>query len=200
MRAHRTITPSVLYFGTPVAVVSSSNADGSTNLAPISSFWALGNLLVIGLGATGHTAANLRQRPQLVLNLPEEHQWEPIERLGRLTGAHPVPADKPADTRHAADKFAAAGWSPLAATTVAPARVAELAVHLEARVTALHEETGGLAVAHARCSAVHVDAPLTVAGTSHVDPLAWRPLIYSFRHYFALGRRRGIAGRAETQH
>jgi flavin reductase (DIM6/NTAB) family NADH-FMN oxidoreductase RutF len=36
----RTIEPKILYFGTPVALVSSINEDGSTNLAPISSCWA----------------------------------------------------------------------------------------------------------------------------------------------------------------
>ena len=38
-----TIEPKILYFGTPVALVSSVNEDGSIEiLAPISSFWALG--------------------------------------------------------------------------------------------------------------------------------------------------------------
>jgi hypothetical protein len=32
----RTIEPKILYFGTPVALVSSLNEDGTTNLAPIS--------------------------------------------------------------------------------------------------------------------------------------------------------------------
>jgi flavin reductase (DIM6/NTAB) family NADH-FMN oxidoreductase RutF len=30
----RTIEPKILYFGTPVALISSLNEDGSTNLAP----------------------------------------------------------------------------------------------------------------------------------------------------------------------
>ena len=37
-----TIAPKILYFGTPVALISSVNEDESSNLAPISSFWALG--------------------------------------------------------------------------------------------------------------------------------------------------------------
>lgn len=32
---------SSLYFGTPVAILSSQNPDGSTNLSPISSWWIL---------------------------------------------------------------------------------------------------------------------------------------------------------------
>ena len=44
-----TIDPKILYFGTPVALVSSLNEDGTTDLAPISSFWALGWTLILGL-------------------------------------------------------------------------------------------------------------------------------------------------------
>jgi hypothetical protein len=44
-----TIQPKILYFGTPVALVSSMNRDGSPNLAPISSFWALGWTITLGL-------------------------------------------------------------------------------------------------------------------------------------------------------
>ena len=40
---HVAISPEILYFGTPVAVISSLNADGTTNLAAMSSFWALGD-------------------------------------------------------------------------------------------------------------------------------------------------------------
>jgi flavin reductase (DIM6/NTAB) family NADH-FMN oxidoreductase RutF len=41
-RVHRTMDPVILYFGTPVALVSSTNEDGSPNLAPMSSAWWLG--------------------------------------------------------------------------------------------------------------------------------------------------------------
>ncbi len=34
---HRVSEPAILYFGTPVVLVSTLNADGSPNLAPISS-------------------------------------------------------------------------------------------------------------------------------------------------------------------
>ncbi|WP_198948810.1 hypothetical protein [Rubrivirga sp. SAORIC476] len=35
----RTLDPTILYLGTPVVLVSTRNADGSANLAPISSSW-----------------------------------------------------------------------------------------------------------------------------------------------------------------
>ena len=37
---HQSIEPAILYFGTPVVLVSTLNEDGSANLAPMSSaFW-----------------------------------------------------------------------------------------------------------------------------------------------------------------
>ncbi len=47
--AFSTISPKILYFGTPVALISSINEDASPNLAPISSFWALGWTMTLGL-------------------------------------------------------------------------------------------------------------------------------------------------------
>lgn len=45
---HLTITPSNLYFGTPVVLMSTENDDGSANLTPMSSAWALGQVVVLG--------------------------------------------------------------------------------------------------------------------------------------------------------
>jgi flavin reductase (DIM6/NTAB) family NADH-FMN oxidoreductase RutF len=39
-REFRTMEPKILYFGAPVDLVSSLNEGGTTDLAPISSFWA----------------------------------------------------------------------------------------------------------------------------------------------------------------
>ena len=47
---HKTIEPTILYFGTPVALVSTMNADGTPNLAPMSSAWWLGWSCMLGLG------------------------------------------------------------------------------------------------------------------------------------------------------
>jgi hypothetical protein len=59
-RNFATIEPRILYFGTPVALISSLNEDGSTNLAPMSSFWALGWTLMLGLLDETKTAENFR--------------------------------------------------------------------------------------------------------------------------------------------
>ena len=67
---HLTIEPSILYVGTPVALLSTVNDDETFNLAPMSSAWSLGDVVVLGVGASGQTAGNLRQRPELVINFP----------------------------------------------------------------------------------------------------------------------------------
>lgn len=74
------ISPEILYFGTPVAVISSLNSDGTTNLAAMSSFWALGDRLVLGLTRFGQTWANLERRPECVLNMPSPREWQHVER------------------------------------------------------------------------------------------------------------------------
>jgi hypothetical protein len=35
-------------------------------------------------------------------------------------------------------------------------------------------------------------------GTQHIDPVAWSPLIYNFRHYFGLGPELGHSFRSQT--
>ncbi|MFI8933382.1 flavin reductase family protein, partial [Streptomyces sp. NPDC053474] len=35
-------------------------------------------------------------------------------------------------------------------------------------------------------------------GTDHIDPAAWSPLIYNFRHYFGLGPELGHSHRTQT--
>jgi flavin reductase (DIM6/NTAB) family NADH-FMN oxidoreductase RutF len=82
----RTIEPKILYFGTPVALISSVNEDGSTNLAPMSSFWALGWTLVLGLLDETKTAENFERHPECVVNLPSPDMWRDVEKLAPLTG------------------------------------------------------------------------------------------------------------------
>src|SRR5437016_7801839 len=45
---HKTIEPTILYFGTPVALISTLNQDGTPNLAPMSSAWWLGWSCMLG--------------------------------------------------------------------------------------------------------------------------------------------------------
>jgi flavin reductase (DIM6/NTAB) family NADH-FMN oxidoreductase RutF len=56
---HQIIDPGVLYFATPVVLISSLNEDDSPNLAPMSSAWWLGRRCLLGLGARSKTPQNI---------------------------------------------------------------------------------------------------------------------------------------------
>lgn len=198
---HVTITPSILYFGTPVVLVSSENADGTFNLAPMSSAWALGQMIVLGLGADGQTARNLRSRGDLVINVPAPAQWEAVERLAPLTGRSPVPERKRGAFRFEPEKFAAAGLRPEPSELVRPPRVAECPLQLEARAADVSDGVGAeFLIVQAAVLRVHAAPGIVVPGTQYVDPRRWSPLIYNFRHYFGLGTELGFTFRSQTPH
>lgn len=194
-----TITPTILYFGTPVVLLTTENENGSVNLAPMSSAWALGQVIVLGLGADGQTARNIRGRGDLVINVPAPSQWEAVERLAPLTGRSPVPERKRGAFRFEPAKFAAAGLRPEPSELVMPPRVAECPLQMEARAADVRPGvTGDFLVVQAQVLRVHADPRIMVPGTQHVDPSRWSPLIYNFRHYFGLGEELGHTFRSET--
>ena len=188
----KTIEPKILYFGTPVALISSLNEDGSTNVAPMSSFWALGWTLMLGLLDETKTAENMARHGECVVNLPSPEMWQAVEKLAPLTGKNPVPELKAKQFRFEADKFAAAGLMQMASEVVQPMRVKECPVQMEARVTKLHrmqgerlKKVGGGWAAEVEIVRVHVASEL-VMEDKYIDPAKWSPLIYNFRHYFRL--------------
>jgi flavin reductase (DIM6/NTAB) family NADH-FMN oxidoreductase RutF len=189
-RSHRVVEPKVIYPGTPVALLSTCNPDGTPNLAPMSSFWALGWSAMLGLGLGGQTCANLRRTGECVINLVDAPLWEAVERLAPLTGRNPPPPHVLAyDGRYVADKFAAAGLTPVPSDVVAPPRVGECSLQLEARVLSLEPLRGesDCAAVEARVLRVHAAAAIVTANGRHIDPARWQPLLYNFRRYFGLG-------------
>ena len=102
--------PPILYLGTPVVLISTTNEDGSPNLAPMSSAFWLGWRCVLGLGARGKTAANLVRTGECVLNLPSQDQVAAVNRLALTTGSNPVPDYKQKrGYRYVRDKFGISG-------------------------------------------------------------------------------------------
>ncbi|MGV9349300.1 flavin reductase family protein [Streptomyces spiralis] len=196
---HITVEPRILYFGTPVVLLSTENEDESFNLAPMSSAWALGQVVVLGLGASGQTGHNLASRPEMVINLPSPHQWAAVERLAPLSGRDPLPDHKKDAFRFERDKFDAAGLHPEPSHVVRPPRVAECPLQLEARAVRVQPDTANdFLVVEARVLKVHADSSIVIPGTQHIDPTAWSPLVYNFRHYFGLGPELGHTFRSET--
>lgn len=193
------IAPSILYFGTPVVLLSTENDDGSANLAPMSSAWALGQTIVLGLGGEGQTGFNLMRRPDVVISVPGPHLWREVERLAGVTGRFPVPETKPAGCRFVKDKFGEAGLTPLASEVVRPPRVAECGLQFEARALRTQSDVAKeFLIVEAEVLKVHADPEIVVEGTDHVDPGVWKPLIYNFRHYFGLGEELGRSYRSQT--
>lgn len=196
-----TLTPSILYFGTPVALISTRNADGQTNLSVISSAWALGDRVVLGLGSGGQALVNLVRELECVINLPSSELWVQVERLGPTTGREDVPEYKQRmGYEYEQDKFRRAGFTRLASETVRPSRVRECPLQFEARVAAIHAPGGGeedFRIVETQVTRVHVHRSLVIEGTNHIDTTRWSPLLYVFRHYFGTGNELGRNFRAE---
>ncbi|GAA1725428.1 flavin reductase family protein [Nonomuraea bangladeshensis] len=188
---HVRIEPNILYFGTPVVLISTLNEDGTPNLAPMSSAFWLGWRGLLGLGARARTAQNLLRARECVLNLPSDALAPAVDRLALTTGSDPVPERKwERGYRHVADKFGRAGLTPVPSETVGPPRAAECPVAMEAVVEAVHPigEDGGTLAFEVRVQRVWAHEGIRLAGTDdHIDPDAWRPLIMSFQKLYGLG-------------
>lgn len=192
----RPANPSILYFGTPVILVSTRNADATFNIAPLSSVFWLGWRCVIGVAATSKTTENILRERECVVNMPSQDMVEHIDRLALTTGADPVPETKARRGYvHHADKFARAGLTPAPAGTVRAPRIAECPAQFEARLVSprrLGEGEADMAGApflfELRVTRVWLDDAILMDGASdRVDPLKWRPLLMSFQRFFGLG-------------
>lgn len=200
MRSHVTIHPKILYYGAPVVLLSTENSDGSTNISPISSSWALGHFVILGLGMGSQGLENLKQRPECVINLADASMWRQVEALASLTGRDPVPPYKQElGFRYEKDKFAAGAFTPVASVSVQPDRIGECALQLEAVVRQIRipEYAESFAIVETEVLQVHADEQIVI-GDRYVNPSAWNPLMYNFRHYFGLGEELGKTYRSET--
>jgi flavin reductase (DIM6/NTAB) family NADH-FMN oxidoreductase RutF len=81
-------------------------------LAPISSFWALGWTLLLGLLTETKTAENVERHRECVLNLPSPEMWRHVEKLAPLTGKNPVPGLKAGTFHYEPRKFGVAELTP----------------------------------------------------------------------------------------
>lgn len=192
------IQPKILYYGTPVVLLTTLNEDKTSNITPMSSAWALGNRIILGLGEGGKGLENLLRHGECVVNLPDSSLWESVELLAPLTGKTPIPEYKKGVFRYEKDKFAAAGLTPVKSTQVEPDRIAECPIQIEATVKEIRivGEQVRFGIIEVEALVVHVHDRIVI-GTNHVDPALWNPLIYNFRHYFGLGDELGKTFRAE---
>lgn len=193
---HKPVEPAILYFGTPVVLISTVNGDGTYNLAPMSSAFWLGWRCALGLAADSQTSQNMRRTGECVLNLPSAAQAAAVDRLALTTGSDPVPPRKLSrGYRYEPGKFEISGLTPVPSETVAPPRVLQCPVQLEATVAAVHgiadddeRQRGRILCIEVRVQRVHAEQSILLTGhDNRIDPDKWRPLIMSFQQFYGLG-------------
>ncbi|KIL40949.1 flavin reductase [Gordoniibacillus kamchatkensis] len=188
---HRVVTPKILYFGTPVVLISTLNEDGTANLAPMSSAWWLNQSCMLGMSEKSQTVRNMARERQCVLNLPSANLADAVDRLALLTGRNPVPDTKAQlGYRYEPDKFGTAGLSPEPSHFVKPPRAKECPVQLEALVEQIHAfgQPSSLTAIEVSIVRVHVDERILMDGeANYIDPEKWNPLIMNFCEFFGLG-------------
>ncbi|MCI0713044.1 MAG: flavin reductase family protein [Chloroflexi bacterium] len=191
---HRAVEPKILYFGTPVVLISTLNEDGSPNLAPMSSAWWLGWSCMLGMSTRSKTVNNLRRKGECVLNLPSADLVDVVDRLALTTGSNPVPEYKQKMSyRYEPNKFEIAGVTPIASDMVQPPRVYECPVQLEAKVIEIHpfgSADSHLAGIEVQILRVHIEESLMVPHKNdYVDPDKWQPLIMNFCEFYGLSEK-----------
>lgn len=192
---HRTIEPSILYFGTPIVLISTINDDGTYNVAPMSSVFWLAWHCMLGLATSSKTTQNMVRTGECVLNLASVNEVAAVNRLALTTGSYPVPESKKRrGYRFERDKFGLAGLTSVASDVVSAPRVRECPVQLEAIVEAVHgmaendsAERGRFVGIEVRIVRVHAEeGVLASGGRDHIDPDKWRPLMMSFQKLYGL--------------
>jgi flavin reductase (DIM6/NTAB) family NADH-FMN oxidoreductase RutF len=195
--SHSIISPGILYWGTPIVLVSSENEDGSHNIAPISSAFWLGHRCMLGFGVGSQTPNNIFARKQCVLNLPNgsEAMANRINAIARTTGTYPVPAWKlAAGYRHVKDKWAEASFTPQPSNFVRPARIKECPVQMECEFVSSHalmqdlpDRNGALVTIEVKVLRVHVLESIRMdKHPNRVNPDKWNPMIMNFQELYAV--------------
>ena len=188
---HKVIEPKALYFGTPVVLISSLNEDGTTNLAPMSSAWWLGQTCMLGMSMFSKTVENLKNFPECVLNLPDPALVQNVNKLALLTGKNPVPDyKKKMGYIYEPSKFDIAGLTPIQSQVVTPLRAHECPVQLEGsveKISKLTDREPHIATIAVRIVKVHIKEDMLVPGTkNYIDTDKWSPLIMNFCEYYGL--------------
>jgi flavin reductase (DIM6/NTAB) family NADH-FMN oxidoreductase RutF len=98
---HMVVEPSLLYFGTPVVLISTLNQADLSMLHPCYRHGGSVGTACWGLGHDAQTTRNLLREKECVLNLAGTANVDAVDRLARLTGASPLtPWKEAAGYRH----------------------------------------------------------------------------------------------------
>ncbi|EEQ90018.2 uncharacterized protein BDCG_05138 [Blastomyces dermatitidis ER-3] len=201
---HHQISPAILYWGTPVVLITSENTDGTSNIAPMSSAWWLGDRCMIGLSSGAHTSKNILRTKQCVLNLPSEDMTAHVNALARTTGANPTSAWKASvGYRYVKDKFAHAKLTPQPSELVVPCRILECPVQMEAELVKVNEmmgdlpeRKGSILAMELKILRVYVEDDLRLGGyANRIDSEKWQPLIMCFSEFYGMGKHKLVPSR-----
>jgi len=180
----------VLYFGTPVVLITTRNEDGTPNIAPMSSAWWLNGNAVLGLGNSAQTAINIAREGELVLNLPSSDMVGYVDRIAMTTGRRDMPEYKSEmGYQYVPDKFGLAGLTEQGSELISPPRILECPIQMECRLTEAHAVggQGHITAFEVEVLRAHVEERLVIPGTHYIDPVAWDPLIMKFCEFFGGG-------------
>ena len=199
-RTHVVTDPAILYFGTPVVLLSTVNPDGSPNLAPISSVFWLGHQAMLGINRNSQSWANLDRTGEVAVALPSVHQVDAVNRLALTTGRDPLSErQQRRGYRHVADKFAVSGLPPVPADLIEPPLVADCPVVMECTVDHMDPDHARIPAAEVTVRRVHASPEVLMADRpNRIDPDRWRPLIMSFQHFYGLADGRLVPSRLAT--
>lgn len=189
------IEPSIMYFGTPVVLISTLNEDGTTNIAPISSAWWLGWSCMIGLDGTSKSTENLKRNGCCILNLASGDLAGKTNNLALLTGSKEIPIHKRLlGYKYSKDKFFDSGFTPIKEGSEKISRINECKIQLDAGVENIREfakSDDRMAIPtyaiELRITRVRGSPEILLNGNKNkIDPNKWNPLIMSFRRMYSL--------------
>ncbi|KAI1305535.1 hypothetical protein F5Y03DRAFT_154335 [Xylaria venustula] len=193
---HTIISPAILYWGTPVVLITSENEDGTSNIAPMSSAWWLGHSCVLGLAADSKTTQNILRTNECVLNLASDDMAGYVNKIACTTGSDPINEFRTGlGYETVKDKWARGGFHSQPSSFVSPLRIAECPVQMECQVVQVNglrkdlpDRSGLILAIEVRVLRTYILDNLRMEGyPNRVDPDKWRPLIMSFREFYGLG-------------
>ncbi|KAK3182648.1 hypothetical protein K4F52_006099 [Lecanicillium sp. MT-2017a] len=195
--AHSIISPAILYWGTPVVLVSSENEDSSFNVCAISSAFWLSHRCVLGFGRGSKTPQNILRTGHCTVNLPDDspHLVAAVNALATTTGtAEPSQSKLSRGYRYVKDKWTVANLTPQMSDFVPPPRIQECPVQMECELATSHplmedlpDLAGAIVLLELKVLRVHVHNDLRMKGfANRIDPDKWRPMIMSFQELYGL--------------
>jgi flavin reductase (DIM6/NTAB) family NADH-FMN oxidoreductase RutF len=201
---HSIISPSILYWGTPIVLITTENPDGTFNICPMSSAWWLSHRCMLGLAAMSQTTQNLLRTKQCVLNLATDDMINQVNLLARTTGSDPPPEWKAgAGYIHVKDKFQHAGLTPQPSDLVKAPRILECAVQMEAELVDSHDmmkdmphHKGLMMGLEVKILRIHIEDRLMLAGhENRIDTDKWQPMLMCFQEYYGMGQKKLVKSR-----